>query len=246
MIELDSTWNTIVMLMVAFGVGAIGGLVAELLESRGKLQIKGALELPKRVSSRYFDLGFPANILVGAVAAVAILYFFPPSQQIVTENPGGEPTTTVEYDLTKLVALALIVGSAGSRFLAALQARTIAAVARRDGGHREERDHGGRRARRGAREGRRGGFRVERRRSGHGLDGEGRGHGGADDRGPGRKRGLRGPEGTHSGRGGDDRRDRTGPARGLIRTGRGPVAAVTRGVRLAGRLGARQPGPVGR
>lgn len=129
MIKLNTTWDTVWMLVTAFGVGAIGGLAAELLEVRGTRKATGTLELWHRLRGGYVDIGFPANVLLGAIAAVGILYFFAPTQETVKPVTGGGTETIKEYDLIKLVALSLIVGSAGARFLAALQTRALALVA---------------------------------------------------------------------------------------------------------------------
>jgi hypothetical protein len=115
MIELTNTSDTVVMLAIAAGAGLLGGLGAALLE----------LRRPGEAACRFSWCSLISSILLGAIAAVAILYFFPPTQETVSTAAGGE-TVTTEYDLTKLVALALIVGSAGPAFLAALQSRTLA------------------------------------------------------------------------------------------------------------------------
>jgi hypothetical protein len=126
MIELKETIDYVYMLLVAAGVGAIGGFASELLLERARNT--GTIELPGKLKdTRLFDIGFPASLVLGAVAAVAILYFFPPTTETVTPATETEKaSTTVEYDLVKLVALALIVGSAGPRFLAAMQSRVLA------------------------------------------------------------------------------------------------------------------------
>ena len=75
------------------------------------------------------DLGFSASLILGAIAAVAILYFFPPAVEEITISADGEaPETTTEYDLVKIVALSLIVGSAGPAFLSTAQSRIMAAL----------------------------------------------------------------------------------------------------------------------
>lgn len=113
MIELITTWDTIVMLLIAAGVGLIGGIGGGLIEMR----------LPPKSGTKSWKL-FASSVILGGIAAVAILYFFPP-QETVTVTVGDESTTTTAYDLTKLVALALIVGSAGAGVLLALQKRTL-------------------------------------------------------------------------------------------------------------------------
>jgi hypothetical protein len=129
MIDLKETADYVVMILVAAGVGAIGGLAAELLLERS--DNTGTVELPGRiVGTRFLDIGFPASLLIGAIAAASILYFFPPTTETVTPGASASDpaTTVVQFDLVKLVALSLIVGSAGPRFLAAAQNRVLAAV----------------------------------------------------------------------------------------------------------------------
>jgi hypothetical protein len=59
--------------------------------------------------------------------AVAGMYIFPPLQQ-VTVTTNGELNTSLNYDVIKVVALSLILGSAGGTFLSALQGRVLAAI----------------------------------------------------------------------------------------------------------------------
>ena len=60
---------------------------------------------------------------------MAILYFFPPVVETIAVDPKtGKPDTTHEYDLVKLVALSLIVGSAGPAFLSTAQSRVMSAL----------------------------------------------------------------------------------------------------------------------
>ncbi len=114
MIPLNTTGDTVVMLVVAGCVGLIGGIGAGLLEIRRDPD--KAKECAGNIAS---------SILLGGIAAVAILYFFPPEET----NPvtvKGVTSLVKEYNLTKLVALALIVGSAGASFLLVLQKKTLA------------------------------------------------------------------------------------------------------------------------
>lgn len=113
MIELNTTWNTVAMLLIAGGVGLIGGVGAALLEIRKDPE--KAKECAKLIAS---------SIVLGGIAAVAILYFFPPeeSKEIVVK---GTSEIVNGYNLTKLVALALIVGSAGASFLLVLQKKAL-------------------------------------------------------------------------------------------------------------------------
>jgi hypothetical protein len=113
MIDLPEPWNWIVMLLVAASLGAFGGLVHEFLhKDRG---VEGRL-------------GWFAGPLIGAAAALAVLYFFPPQIPTVKVAEDGTSTTTYVYDLVKLVALSLIAGSAGGTLLTAMQARVLAQV----------------------------------------------------------------------------------------------------------------------
>lgn len=121
MIELTTTWDTVIMLLIAAGVGLIGGIGGGLLEMRRPSTADS--NSTSNSNSGYSAKMFVSSVILGGIAAVAILYFFPP-QETVTVTVGSETTTTTEYDLTKLVALALIVGSAGAGFLLALQKRT--------------------------------------------------------------------------------------------------------------------------
>jgi hypothetical protein len=127
-IELTQDWDYVYMILIAAGVGAIGGFGGELLMSRA--DNTGAVEMPGRLpGTRFVDIGFPASIIIGAVAAVAILYFFPPVVETITAGANGaEPETSHEYDLVKLVALSLIVGSGGPAFLQTAQSRVMAAL----------------------------------------------------------------------------------------------------------------------
>jgi hypothetical protein len=113
MIDLPEPWNWIVMLLVAASLGAVGGLVHECLHKDRSTEER---------------LGWFAGPLVGAAAALAVLYFFPPQIPTVEVAGDGTRTTTYVYDLVKLVALSLIAGSAGGTLLTAMQARVLAQV----------------------------------------------------------------------------------------------------------------------
>lgn len=65
-------------------------------------------------------------MLIGATAAVVFCYFNPPNEVVVVE--GTMSTTTRNYDAIQLVALSLLVGSAGSSILSAAQKKALAAV----------------------------------------------------------------------------------------------------------------------
>ncbi len=127
MIDLNHTIDYIYMLLIAAGLGAIGGVGAELLLKRA--DNTGTVLLPSRLKGHLFELGFISSLIIGAIAAVAILYFFPPVIATVTAGKsGGAPTTSHQYDVVKLVALSLIVGSAGPAFLSTAQSRMASAL----------------------------------------------------------------------------------------------------------------------
>jgi uncharacterized protein (DUF2267 family) len=126
MIELNTTWNTIVMLLVAGGVGLIGGVGAALIELKARAAAApttGTGSTGQKATDPSSDfLNILACVVLGGIAAVAVLYFFPPTKEVVPEGGGATETS---YDLIKLVALSLIVGSAGTVFLQSLQARAL-------------------------------------------------------------------------------------------------------------------------
>jgi hypothetical protein len=127
MFILSDTSDYLGVLAIAAGCGLIGGFVYELLQTRRRGT--GRIELPGRVGrSLYFDLGFVASIIVGGVAAVAVLYVFPPRLDLAVTASDGTTTVTGQYDLIKLIAISLIAGSAGASILAALQGRVLNAV----------------------------------------------------------------------------------------------------------------------
>jgi hypothetical protein len=127
MFILSDTSDYLGVLAVATGCGLIGGFVYELLQTRRRGT--GRIELPGRVGrSQYLDLGFIASIIVGGVAAVAVLYVFPPRLDLAVTGSDGHTTVTGQYDLIKLIAISLIAGSAGAGILAGLQGRVLNAV----------------------------------------------------------------------------------------------------------------------
>lgn len=128
MIEVAKDLDYVYMILLAAGVGMIGGFGAELLLQRA--DNTGTLETWGRLpNTRFVDIGFVASLILGAIAAVAILYFFPPVVQTVTAGTqGAPPKITNEYDLVKLVGLSLIVGSAGPAFLSTAQSRVMSAL----------------------------------------------------------------------------------------------------------------------
>jgi hypothetical protein len=111
MVSLDTTTRWVVMLLVAGGVGLIGGVAAALLETKANFNDKP----PNRGS---WLLNGIVCVFVGGVAAVAVIYFFIPVKELIPKG-GGKPEAY--YELIKLVPLSLIVGSAGTYFLKSFQ-----------------------------------------------------------------------------------------------------------------------------
>jgi hypothetical protein len=129
MIVLNGWQDYTRMFALATILGVVGGLAYELMQTRRRQT--GMFELPRRVGGKgrigYFDFGGFASMIVGAVAAVAAIWVFPPEVMVETAADGAT-TTTRHWDIVKLVGLSLIVGSAGASFLGALQARALAQV----------------------------------------------------------------------------------------------------------------------
>jgi hypothetical protein len=123
MIPMETMSDVVRMLVVAGILGAVGGLISQLMST---LQLS---PVPTTRAALFTPLiGWIANPLVGAAAAVIALYFLAPITTTVTKEANGTSVTTQEYDLIKLVALSLVVGTAGTAFITAAQARIIAAV----------------------------------------------------------------------------------------------------------------------
>ncbi|MGH3087080.1 MAG: hypothetical protein ACRDSJ_07150 [Rubrobacteraceae bacterium] len=127
--ELDSPLSYLAFFSIAAALGGVGGFVFELLQTRGGYgDNAGKIELPhfygkKNGKALFLDLGWIASVVVGAVTAMAVFYFFPPELTIDAE---GQVTTSVS--VLQLVALSLISGSAGGSFLGAMQTRVLANV----------------------------------------------------------------------------------------------------------------------
>ena len=127
MVEVSGWKSWVFMFGLAAILGAVGGLAYELMQTRRRQT--GMFEIPRRVGADgrigYWDLGGFASMVIGAVAAVASLWIFPP-EAVRVIKAGVTPAR--QWDVVKLVGLSLIVGSAGASFLSALQARAIAIV----------------------------------------------------------------------------------------------------------------------
>src|SRR5205085_4005435 len=84
--QLAGLWDYFAMLATAMVAGAFGGIAFELMQTRFRNHT-GALETPHRLNDgHYIDLGFWSSIFLGAITAVAVLYFFPPETQITIQN----------------------------------------------------------------------------------------------------------------------------------------------------------------
>ena len=105
MIEMLTLRDYVTMLSLAAVFGAVGGLVAQLMAKQQAMM----LNMPPR--------GGGADLLVGAAAAVIALYFLAP----ITTRANA-------YDIIRLVASSLVVGTAGSTFITAALMQRLMAV----------------------------------------------------------------------------------------------------------------------
>ncbi|MCE7987564.1 MAG: hypothetical protein DYG89_40895 [Caldilinea sp. CFX5] len=110
-------WAALAVTLVG---GALGGIVYELLILHGNIEMPHRLtaaeqmENPHAIASYMYDLGIWARVLIGAFAAVAAL---------VVVNPES---------VVKLLATAIIAGSAGTSIFRSLQDRLLAALAQKE------------------------------------------------------------------------------------------------------------------
>jgi hypothetical protein len=129
LVTVDSVLDYLGLFGLAAALGGIGGVAYELMRAhRGET---GFTALPRRATEGKRQLenwGVFANIFIGAVAAVAALWIFPPTTTVTAAAAGGAGITKTSYDVVKVVGLSLIIGSAGSSFLSAMQARALALV----------------------------------------------------------------------------------------------------------------------
>ncbi len=122
MITLSSAHDYVVLFGIAALFGALGGIAYELLQTRSNET--GTIEIPSLRSRHYFDLGFISSMILGAVAAIAISYFFTPEMQ-VKDTVAGAAVIRTKWQIAKVVPLSLIVGSAGGAFLEAMRGRVL-------------------------------------------------------------------------------------------------------------------------
>jgi len=110
------------VLVAAFISGAVGGLAAALIL------------LDPTESTTPGPTGWKAvsvvaiRTLVGAIAAVAFLFFFPTEQQTTVARAGHPAVTITVYPFLKVIALALVVGTGGSAFLSSMRNQAMSFV----------------------------------------------------------------------------------------------------------------------
>jgi hypothetical protein len=112
MVDLNDVGDYVVLILVAAGCGAAGGLAAALVPTTSP-----GVNRPRWLTGP----------IVGAVAAVAILIVFPGTKDTTTVAAGKAVTTTT-WSLLRVVPVALIAGWAGPKALATLQDRVLAAT----------------------------------------------------------------------------------------------------------------------
>jgi phosphotransferase system glucose/maltose/N-acetylglucosamine-specific IIC component len=95
MIELKDWQDYLPVFALAAVLGAVGGLAYELLQSRRGQT--GLIEAPHKGPGKYWDSGWVGSVIVGAIAAVAALWVFPPEVS-TTVAAAGKSSTITQYD----------------------------------------------------------------------------------------------------------------------------------------------------
>ena len=113
--DLDTLGDFIELVVIAAVLGSVAGVVGELIIGRGKSKEMGRFELPKR-TARWLDFGSFTAIPVGALAAVLTSLVALPTHEVTVNE-----VSTTDYDLVRLVVLALAAGLAGAAVLAKFQ-----------------------------------------------------------------------------------------------------------------------------
>jgi hypothetical protein len=113
-IDSETCWGSLWVILLAAAFGAFGGFVYELLQKR--LHRSGVF-VRAGGSRRTMDFGSWSSITVGAAAAIAFLYFLPPSGVVTDTEP------SLKYNVIRLVAASIMAGSVGGIFFAAVQDR---------------------------------------------------------------------------------------------------------------------------
>ena len=116
MVALNSTWNWVVMFMVAGGLGLVGGIAAAFIEWKSK-PMAGVSTTPPAGSpagppadsadpdstdppatdppkSPLSLLNVVACVILGGVAAVGVLYFAPPIKEVEAASGKSASSTT--------------------------------------------------------------------------------------------------------------------------------------------------------
>jgi hypothetical protein len=125
MVPLASPHDYLVLFALAALFGGIGGVAYELAQNRSGST--GSLSLPSLTHWRFLNLGFISSMLLGAVAAVAVSYFFTPEVQVKEAVKHGTKILT-EWQIVKVIPLSLIVGSSGGAFLEAMRGRVLGQI----------------------------------------------------------------------------------------------------------------------
>lgn len=122
MVTLSSPHDYVILFAFAGLFGSIGGIAYELTLTRKKKT--GGLRVPSFDRGNYLQLGVVSSMFIGAVAAVAISYFFTPEVQVSTVVNGASVIQT-KWQIVKVIPLSLIVGSSGGAFLDAMRSRAL-------------------------------------------------------------------------------------------------------------------------
>lgn len=122
MVTLSTAHDYVVLFALAGLFGAVGGMAYELTLTRKKRT--GTLQFPAFDRWHLLELGFVSSMFLGAVAAVAISYFFTPEVQVKTVVNGTAVIQT-KWQIVKVIPLSLIVGSSGGAFLEAMRSRVL-------------------------------------------------------------------------------------------------------------------------
>lgn len=114
-------FNFWLVLLVTLIVGALGGIVYELLILQGNIEVphkptqeEAEEKFPYAIYNYMYDLGIFARMTIGALAAVVGLWIF-------------NPSTTFSW-----LAIAVVSGSAGTSIFRSMQDRLLAAMAQKD------------------------------------------------------------------------------------------------------------------
>jgi len=122
MVLLAHPHDYVQLFLYAAMFGAIGGVAYALLQVRR--EDTGFLEVPWYRDGR-LGLGFLASMIVGAIAAIAVSYFFTP-EVLVKVTVNGKEVVQTNWQVVKVIPLSIIVGSAGGAFLDAMRGRVLA------------------------------------------------------------------------------------------------------------------------